>query len=385
MYKLEIDPISCKILSFSKVLESTVLYKEDILIEDEKMPQIMAGKRYVFQDGEIRELQGKAKAAALRKHETEYEYFMHLMVDEELDMAQARIAVKQRRAEEEERKAKIQEAQRAYEEQVKQFYIQKNRENDAKRNTKYYSAVVMVVKNENRYLREWIEWHLALGFAHIYLYDNGNLEKVTDVIHELSEDMQQKITVIDWKESYENLQEEAYNHFLEQYKKDVRWGVFIDSDEFVRITNGMQDVNVLLESMEDYTEVYGSFVEYNANGQETYIDAPVRERFTRTTDVCSALYHKNFIQVNHIDNFKRHYANYNPKKYFVFRNEEDNKDMFVIDHYYTKSWEEWQQKIKRGSSDPGYRKQLEEFFVYNPDMKYLDRGEDVVQGYEDHE
>ena len=137
--------------------------------------------------------------------------------------------------------------------------------------------------------------------------------------------------------------------------------------------------------MEDYTEVYGSFVEYNANGQETYTDAPVRERFTRTTDVCSALYHKNFIQVNHIDNFKRHYANYNPKKYFVFRNEEDNKDMFVIDHYYTKSWEEWQQKIKRGSSDPGYRKQLKEFFVYNPDMKYLDRGEDVVQGYEDHE
>ena len=54
MYKLEIDPISCKILSFSKVLESTVLYKEDILIEDEKMPQIMAVKRYVFQDGEIR-------------------------------------------------------------------------------------------------------------------------------------------------------------------------------------------------------------------------------------------------------------------------------------------------------------------------------------------
>lgn len=55
----------------------------------------------------------------------------------------------------------------------------------------------------------------------------------------------------------------------------------------------------------------------------------------------------------------------------------------MIDHYYTKSWEEWCWKIKeRGGADPNYHKALREFFYYNPDMKYLDTGEQAVQAYE---
>ena len=78
-----------------------------------------------------------------------------------------------------------------------------------------------------------------------------------------------------------------------------------------------------------------------------------------------------------------HYAYYDPAKHQVFENEERNKNLFVIDHYYTKSWEEWQRKIKeRGGADPNYHKVLKEFFFYNPDMAYLDTGENAVQAYE---
>ena len=57
--------------------------------------------------------------------------------------------------------------------------------------------------------------------------------------------------------------------------------------------------------------------------------------------------------------------------------------LFVIDHDYTKSWEEWKKKImERGGADPNYHKALREFFFYNPDMSHLDTGENAVQSYE---
>ncbi|NBH99187.1 hypothetical protein E5357_14455 [Hominisplanchenecus murintestinalis] len=103
----------------------------------------------------------------------------------------------------------------------------------------------------------------------------------------------------------------------------------------------------------------------------------------KSGDVREGFYWKNFIQVNRIDAFEMHYAYYDPEKHQVWKNGEHNKDLFVIDHYYTKSWEEWKRKImERGGADPNYHKALREFFVYNPDMIHLDTGEDAVQAYE---
>ena len=54
----------------------------------------------------------------------------------------------------------------------------------------------------------------------------------------------------------------------------------------------------------------------------------------------------------------------------------------MIEHYYTKSWEEWKEKIiTRGACDPLYKRKLNEFFNYNPDMEYL-KEEDTEQFYQ---
>ncbi len=71
----------------------------------------------------------------------------------------------------------------------------------------------------------------------------------------------------------------------------------------------------LCKKYEDYTEIWGYEVEYDANGQENYENRLVRERFTRQTDVREGFYWKNFIQVNRIDAFEMHYAYYDPEKH----------------------------------------------------------------------
>jgi hypothetical protein len=46
-------------------------------------------------------------------------------------------------------------------------------------------------------------------------------------------------------------------------------------------------------------------------------------------------------------------------------------DNIYINHYYTKSYEEWLWKINRGTCDSRCAKKYKEFFWYNPDLQYL--------------
>ena len=42
-------------------------------------------------------------------------------------------------------------------------------------------SIVLIVKNEARYIREWLEYHFLIGVDHVYIYDNDS----TDGIHAL--------------------------------------------------------------------------------------------------------------------------------------------------------------------------------------------------------
>lgn len=35
-------------------------------------------------------------------------------------------------------------------------------------------AICCIAKDENWYVNDWIGYHLALGFDHVYLYDNND-------------------------------------------------------------------------------------------------------------------------------------------------------------------------------------------------------------------
>lgn len=391
MYKLQIDPLSNQILGYTKIHSNISVYNDDFLVEDEDINKYSPGYYINNETGEPEERDeepGEMETLARQifdlKQESEHDYLVRLLVDEEKELSEVRQLIKERRSQIEALESVLNIMDEARKEEIKTFYLNANKEKDALINPKYYSAVVMVIKHENRYLQEWLDWHFNLGFDHIYLYDNGTEEKVAEIVAQNPQEIQDKITITDWSGHHIHLQQNAYEHFMDNFKQDVRWGIFIDSDEFVRFTDGVTtNVNDFLKDYEDYTEIWGYEVEYNANSQERYEDRPVRERFTQESDAREGFYWKNFVQPNRITGWLMHYAQYNSEKHLLFKNEEKNKDLFVIDHYYTKSWEEWVWKIKeRGGADPVYHKALREFFFYNPDMTHLDTGEEAIQAYE---
>lgn len=393
MLKIQIDPITHVILAVTKVMGNTPVYKEDILVDERKVPDVTQGKIKFHEDGtfemvdsvdgEMDRLARINEELAGLGDEKDYSWFIGRILEGKTANEAAR-AEKQRGEKIAALKAERDVLTGKHEKEIKDYYLKMNREADAKLACRYYSAVILLIKDENRYLAEWIDWHLNLKFQHIYIYDNGSKEDVQDIVSAYPEETRGKITVIDWRGHHTHIQQDAYNHFMEHYKADVRWGLFIDSDEFIKFTDGeTQDVNIFLKEYEDYTEIWGYEVEYGANGEVFYSDLPVKERFTKRSDVRLGFYWKNFIQVNRIDSFLMHYAYYDAQRNLLFKNESSNQDLFVIEHYYTKSWEEWKTKIKeRGGADPRYHKILSEFFLYNPELSYLDTGDETAQAYE---
>lgn len=392
MLKLIKDDLTGKVFGYSNIRDNTCLYSTDVLVTESELAKVglenvywIDGKlcRKEKEDEYYKEITAVNTEISQQEEANKGKELLDYLLDGKTLTATIKL-IKSAKEKNKELTDKRDALVNDHAQRLKEYYLSQNRVKDAELDCKHYSAIVLLIKDENRYLQEWLDWHISLGFDHVYIYDNGTKDHVQDIIDGYDEGNQQKITVIDWTGHHNHIQQDAYNHFMDNYKADVRWGLFIDSDEFLRFTDDVTtDVNTFLKAYEDYTEVWGYEVEYDANGQEKYENKPVRERFTRRTDAREGFYWKNFIQVNRIDSFLMHYTYYDPAKHQVFKNDQSNQDLFVIDHYYTKSWEEWCWKIKeRGGADPNYHKALQEFFYYNPDMEYLNTGEQAVQAYE---
>ena len=235
--------------------------------------------------------------------------------------------------------------------------------------TPCYSSLCLIIRDENKYLKEWLMHHLPLT-DHIYIYDNGAKEDASDITSTLPKPVQSKITVIPYKDGYEHIQEEAYNHFLENHGSETNWCAFIDSDEFISV-DCSKTIQKILAEKERFNEVRMYWVEYGADGRVHYDSRPVQERFQTPAkgDGVRIRMYKSFIKTSKAQRMISHFPVFNPEDRLCCR--DDKMELFHIRHYYTKSFEEWKEKMHRGSSNPHCLKNFDEFFAYNPDMAYL--------------
>ena len=138
-------------------------------------------------------------------------------------------------------------------------------------------AVCAIVRNENRYLREWVEWHKGLGIEKFFIYDNGhgNDEIPRDVI---GDDPQ--VVIFDWRDRDGNTQCEAYDECYREHGSEFAWMGFIDIDEFVRSEMSLPDVLDTLQA----DVVAFSWRMMTDNGLVHYDPRPVQERFTQPAE-----------------------------------------------------------------------------------------------------
>ncbi len=258
---------------------------------------------------------------------------------------------------------------------------------------KYYCSICLIIRDENEYLEEWLKWHIGQGVEHFYIYDHGSKQPVCEFLKTLGKEVQDKVTVINFGGSHVYAQHDAYNDCLEKFKYESRWIGFIDSDEMVRIKNG-KTLPEYLKPFEHYAGLFIVWEMYGANGQVKKSPLPLRERFTKLSPSTKSFgVGKVFVQPLLIKKMLTHNGYTLEGCYVVDENEDfvdeaeawkfnGTTETICLDHYYTKSYEEWVEKMKRGSADPQYFRYYEDFFDYNPDMEYCRENIFPEQEYE---
>ena len=261
--------------------------------------------------------------------------------------------------------------------------ISKFENEEEKISNKYFLSIITAVRDEEEYIEEWLNYHIEkIGVEHFYIYDNESSLPLRTYLENVEYKYLDKITIIDWNTS-EHTQQDTCNDWLNNYKSETKWFICMDVDEFIQIKEN-QDKSLVefLNENSKYSSVQCLWKHYTADGKVEKTNEPVVERFKTETDWSDWKHGgKYFAQSNRVS----HFISYVPQvrlntKTLNFENKEVS-DFYQLNHYFTKSYEEWVEKINRGSVNPNYLRKYQEFFEINPDMEYLNTGENIIQSY----
>ncbi|HMP89378.1 MAG TPA: glycosyltransferase family 92 protein [Kiritimatiellia bacterium] len=150
-------------------------------------------------------------------------------------------------------------------------------------NFPYELSVCAIFKNEADYLDEWLAFHTGIGVDHFFLYNDQSVNDYKRVLAPWMKDG--KITLVDWPG---HGQVKAYNHCLQSMRNRSRWLAFIDIDEFL-FSPAKQDIREALDSFRNESAIFVYWLLFGSSGHKTRPSAPVLEAYTRCMDRESAV------------------------------------------------------------------------------------------------
>lgn len=226
-----------------------------------------------------------------------------------------------------------------------------------------YLSICAIVRDENTYLPEWIEYHKLLGVEKFYLYDNESRIPLSET---LARDVAEG-TVIVIPFPGHGAQRAAYTDGAHRHGDKTFWMAFIDVDEFMLPRHG-DDLRTFFKDYEEFAGVCLNWRLFGTSGHETRPSGLQIENFlTRVPDqisynvnVKTIAQPKFLIEPN--QNCAGHYWSYtqgqtcvNTEKIPVASHSDNSGSPSdrpaYLNHYYTRSKMEFMEKVARGSSD----------------------------------
>ncbi|AJE45142.1 glycosyltransferase family 92 protein [Celeribacter indicus] len=233
-------------------------------------------------------------------------------------------------------------------------------------------ALVVILRNEERHIGEWARFHLAAGVRHFHVYDNGSTDGT--LVQLVAAVGVQNVTVMPWDQKLRDgitgaeihNQVLAYAHAVRNFGSGFRWMSFIDVDEFL-VPKSHDDLISCLAHLEGEANVSLPWHMFGRNGFETPPEGGVVPNYTRRhPDPMSPLKGMcNFkmivdpsrvtaLRVHSIEtegstdsvNDRGERASASGRKAPGFY----SADHIQLNHYYTRSNAELQEKIARGSN-----------------------------------
>lgn len=230
-------------------------------------------------------------------------------------------------------------------------------------NKKYKVCLCTIGKKENKYVKEYIEHYKKYGVDKIFIFDNNeeNDEDFKEVIYSYIKN--QFVDIINYK-GKDKMQIIAYNECYKKNYKKFDWFIFYDMDEFIYLDKCTNIKLFLNKSKFNKCQVIQlNWVMHTDNNFVRYFNKNLVERFPeKGPSLKNTIDFKSIIRGNILININSaHYGNskliccdsFGKIKDNFYINKKKNYKYNFIDHYFTKSTEEFLVKMKRGSVSYG--------------------------------
>ncbi len=130
--------------------------------------------------------------------------------------------------------------------------------------TLYKFVLVACARWEEQDIVEWIEYHLAIGIEHFYIYSNDDTP--TTLFKVLSPYIFRDDPVVTYRHwPIAGQQPQMYFHFLENFLNQTEWFCFLDIDEFLVFKNLDLIQDFMAKFEHSYDAVYLNWLLYGNN------------------------------------------------------------------------------------------------------------------------
>lgn len=228
-------------------------------------------------------------------------------------------------------------------------------------------AMAAITKNEGPFIAEWVAYHYLLGVEHFIIYDNGSADATVEVLAPFVN--AGLVTLVHWPLFPGQI--DAYQHAVATFGPRCDWMGFLDIDEFVSLPRGMTLPTFLADFPPEAEEVVLFWRMFGHSGHCARPAGLVTRNFVQCDPNLWQIA-KCFVRPERVRTMFVHHAE------TIDRRSVDEKsrpipqvwmhergavtgDIAVVNHYFTRSYEDYAAKIARGQADGRSEKKLEPF------------------------
>lgn len=241
-------------------------------------------------------------------------------------------------------------------------------------NSFYYLGLVAIFRGEDDYLVEWIEFHKMMGVEHFILYDNG-LEKSSQVLLKpyIEKGLVTHIPfpdILGLRDGRHadtlSIQQMAYADFIKKFRHHFKYILQLDIDEFL-FPKSHNSITEILNEYDDskLARIEINWTNFGDSGHVTKPNGLVIENFTKADNNVDTITVKSISNAQFLSkryaytNVHRFSHRFTLRDFFtklflgypqIIKGKAAN-DLFQLNHYITKSKEEFLdkgQKFKKG-------------------------------------
>jgi hypothetical protein len=217
-------------------------------------------------------------------------------------------------------------------------------------------CLVAILKNENRFLDEWLIYHRLIGIDHFFLYDDDASLPLKKFLAPHND----YVTVIDWWQqntvdlNRRGNQLAAYQHAVKNYIADYNWVVFLDGDEFIALYKHIY-LKKFLAEFQSYVSISLNWHVFGHNGffndPTGLITSSLNRRMfnpflaVKTITKTNAIYSITTAHYCELKYGKRVDAN---QREYVDDVYEGKAAIAAVNHYLCRSFKTWMKRVERG-------------------------------------